>query len=95
MITNTFLEIYILLLSFINGLYTNNISSHIPADVNSDLTTLNTDIGDKINLIYNIIPANETLFTLIKLLFIIQVGLFLVRAGIFVVNIIRGSGAKA
>lgn len=70
------------------------LDSLIPANVSTGITTTLSNLGTKINLVYNLIPANDTLWTVLLTTIYLTAAYFSVRLIVFIINEFRGSGGK-
>lgn len=93
MITNTLLDLVYAFLSIAQAPLV-ALSTLIPDSVNTGINTTIAAIGTKVNAVYNLIPANDTLWTIILTTIYITAAYFTARVLIFIWNEIRGSGGN-
>lgn len=91
MITTLFLSLYAAFLGLISQMM-GNIAGSIPESTLTQITTTISSIGTKLNLVYNLIPAADSLILVIQTSITLVLGYLALRTIVFIINEFRGSG---
>lgn len=91
MIATLFLSLYAAFLGLIVQIM-GTITAQIPESTLTQITTTISGISTKLNLVYNLIPAGNTLILVVQTSVILVLAYLTLRVIVFIINEFRGSG---